>query len=238
MANARVLVVDDAEEIAELVAEILELSGHETRMSQSGGDALSVAREWNPDVVILDLSLPDIDGFEVCRQLRTFSMAYILMLTARNDEMDRIVGLTIGADDYVTKPFSPRELAARVNAFMRRRRLDFPGEDLPNGARHFGPLLVDPHAREVCLFDRTVELTKIEFDILDALTEKPKRVLTRAELRDRVWGPEWFGDDHAVDVHISNLRKKLATAGGPAVVTTVRGVGYRLSPHLLAGPPP
>lgn len=236
--KARVLVVEDAEEIAELVVALLETGGHEARVVTSGAAAVTETRAWGPDVIILDLALPDIDGVEVCRQIRTFSHAYILMLTARSEEIDRVVGLTVGADDYVIKPFSPRELAARVSALLRRQRVEPPAEVVPNdGTRRFGILLVDPQSRDVCVGDRSVELTKIEFDILDALTETPNRVLTRASLRDRVWGSGWFGEDHAVDVHVSNLRKKFAAAGAPAVITTVRGVGYRLCPQLVDAPP-
>lgn len=236
MPTTRALVVDDAEEVAQLVADVLATAGYETRVTGSGADALSFAREWDPHVIILDLSLPDVDGIEVCRRLRTFSDAYILILSARSDEIDRIIGLSVGADDYLTKPFSSRELVARVNALMRRRRIEPPPDELADDRkRRFATLVVDCDVREVCCGDRVVDLTKIEFDILDALTEQPRRVMTRAQLRERVWGAGWFGEDHAVDVHVSNLRKKLADAGAPTVVTTVRGVGYRLSPELLSG---
>jgi DNA-binding response OmpR family regulator len=155
------------------------------------------------------------------------------MLTARADEVDRIVGLSVGADDYVTKPFSPREVQARVQALMRRPRrgpavVPAPVEEGEPG-RRIGPLLLDSDARHVEVGGDPVVLTKIEFDLLDALSENPKRVLTRSQLRDRVWGGDWLADDHAVDVHMSNLRKKLRSAGADEVVATVRGVGYRLS---------
>jgi DNA-binding response OmpR family regulator len=243
MAKARILVVDDAPEIAEVVVAVLTQGGYETRVASDGAGGLAAARAWDPDVVVLDLTLPDLDGVEVCRQLRTFTEAYVLMLTARADEIDRVVGLTMGADDYVTKPFSPRELGLRVDALLRRRRPApaAPPEPEPapaaedDGARQFGALRLDPESREVHIDGKLVETTRMEFDLLDALTEAPKRVLTRPQLRERVWGGGWFGDDHAVDVHVSNLRKKLAAAGAPAVVATVRGVGYRLAPDLLDG---
>ena len=197
---------------------------------------------WTPDVVVLDLTLPDVDGVEVCRRLRTFTDAYVLMLTARTDEIDRVVGLTMGADDYVTKPFSPRELGLRVDALLRRRRppVKQPREEAPapDASRRFGALQLDPESREVRIGGDLVETTRMEFDLLDALTEAPKRVITRAQLRERVWGGGWFGDDHAVDVHVSNLRKKLTAAGAPPVIATVRGVGYRLSPTSSARPTP
>jgi DNA-binding response OmpR family regulator len=178
-----------------------------------------------------------MDGIEVCRQLRTFSQAYVLMLTGRTDEVDRIVGLTVGADDYVTKPFSPREISARVEALLRRARpAAGAAPEAPvapaSTQRRFGALAIDPEAREVTVDDQHVELTRTEFQILDALTENARRVLTRAQLRERVWGGGWFGDDHAVDVHVSNLRRKLAAAGAAQAVATVRGVGYRLAPAL------
>jgi DNA-binding response OmpR family regulator len=167
------------------------------------------------------------------------------MLTARSDEIDRVVGLTMGADDYVTKPFSPRELGLRIDALLRRRRpaaapaqAAAPPEPQADAARRFGVLALDPDAREVRIAGELVETTRMEFDLLDALSEAPRRVITRAQLRERVWGGGWFGDDHAVDVHVSNLRKKLAAAGAPAVIATVRGVGYRLAPDLLAGGEP
>ncbi|MGQ0843967.1 MAG: response regulator [Sporichthyaceae bacterium] len=238
MGKGRVLVVDDAPEIADVVEAVLNASGYETRVVGEGASALEVAREWCPDVVVLDLSLPDVDGVEVCRQLRTFSQAFVLMLTARSDEIDRVVGLTMGADDYVTKPFSPRELGLRVDAMLRRARPSAPPpEPAPaeEVGRRFGPLSVDPEAREIRVEGALVETTRMEFDLLDALTEAPRRVLTRAALRERVWGGGWFGDDHAVDVHVSNLRKKLAQRGAPKVIVTVRGVGYRLAPEILDG---
>jgi DNA-binding response OmpR family regulator len=236
MTKGRVLIVDDAQEISDVVVAVLTQGGYETRVAANGAGGLAEARSWKPDVVVLDLSLPDVDGVEVCRELRTFTEAYVLMLTARTDEIDRVVGLTMGADDYVTKPFSPRELGLRVDALLRRRRPGPEAAEAPpapaDATRSFGVLRLDPEAREVRVGADLVETTRMEFDLLDALTEAPKRVITRAQLRERVWGGGWFGDDHAVDVHVSNLRKKLTAAGAPPVIATVRGVGYRLSPDL------
>jgi DNA-binding response OmpR family regulator len=171
--------------------------------------------------------LPGIDGIEACRQIRTFSDAYIVMLTARVEEIDRIVGLSTGADDYVTKPFSPGELMARVRAMLRRPR---PSRAQPaSGARRFGDLEIDPQAREVRIADMPVELTKIEFDLLDVLSAEPRVVFSRERLLQRVWGGDWFGDDHVVDVHIANLRTKLSDdPRNPRYLRTVRGVGYRM----------
>lgn len=231
---ARVLVVDDAQEVSDLLVGTLGASGHETRVAGTGAAAEAAAREWLPDVVVLDLTLPDLDGFEVCRRLRTFSDAYVLMLSARGEEIDRVMGLTVGADDYMTKPFSPRELLARVDALMRRPRGRPDGAPAGEPLRRFGPLTLDPQAREVAVGGRPVETTKLEFDLLEVLTAHPRRVFSRDHLRELVWGGGWFGDDHAIDVHVSNVRRKLAAAGAADVVSTVRGVGYRLSPDLLA----
>jgi DNA-binding response OmpR family regulator len=183
-----------------------------------------------PDVIVLDLGLPGIDGVEVCRQVRTFSDAYIIMLTARAEEIDKLIGLSVGADDYLTKPFSPRELVARVRAMLRRPRAETaPSQDQ---VRRFGDLTVDPQAREVTVAGRIVELTRTEFDILEALSSQPRRVFSRRALVTDVWGSDWFGDDHLVDVHIAHIRAKLAAdnAAGAGHITTVRGVGYRMGP--------
>jgi DNA-binding response OmpR family regulator len=227
--KGRVLVVDDAPEFLELVSGLLRKEGFEVFEAADGTSAVELAREHDPDLVVLDLTLPDLDGMEVCRQLREISDAYVLMLTARDDEVDRVMGLKSGADDYVTKPFSPRELAARVEAMLRRPRAGAPsgGTDDEEVARTFGDLVIRPLAREVAVDGESVTLTRIEFDILDALSERPRMVHSRSVLRERVWGPNWFGDDHVVDVHIANLRKKI-DRGGSSHVRTVRGVGYRM----------
>ncbi|MCW2603609.1 MAG: DNA-binding response regulator [Pseudonocardiales bacterium] len=235
---ARVLVIEDTEEISDLLQAVLEAAGMEVVLAATGPDGLAAARESRPDVVILDLNLPGLDGVEVCRELRTTSDAYVLMLTARTDEIDRVVGLTVGADDYVTKPFSPREVQARVQALLRRPRglvalgapaAVPPGADSAAGIRRVSErVALDAEARRVIVAGAPVTLTRIEFDLLDAVSENPRRVLSRSQLRDRVWGGDWLADDHAVDVHMSNLRRKLRAAGGGDVVATVRGVGYRM----------
>ncbi len=227
----RVLVVDDAPEFLELISGMLRKEGYDVSEAPDGNTGVELAREIDPDLVILDLTLPDIDGMEVCRQLREFTDAYILMLTARDEEIDRVMGLKTGADDYVTKPFSPREVAARVEAMLRRPRGGSEGSgaaDDEDDSRTFGELVIHPLAREVEVDGDPVELTRIEFDILDVLSERPRMVHSRAVLRERVWGENWFGDDHVVDVHIANLRKKIDTGDGPSHVRTVRGVGYRM----------
>lgn len=225
----RALVVDDAPELQEIVVAVLEQEGYAVEATASGRDGVARARLGAPELIVLDLSLPDLDGVEVCREIRSFSDAYVVMLTARDEEVDKLIGLSVGADDYMTKPFSARELAARVRALRRRPRASAggspPGE---SAARRFDELEVDPQAREVRVAGAAVELTKIEFDLLDALSERPGAVLTRDLLLERVWGPTWFGDDHVVAVHVSKLREKLGDRRRePPWIRTVRGVGYR-----------
>lgn len=228
-AGQRVLVVDDAPEFIELLVPLLQREGYQTRTATDGEAAIDVARSFAPDVIVLDLGLPKIDGVDVCRQVRNFSDAYVIMLTARADEVDRVVGLEVGADDYMTKPFSPRELVARVRAMLRRPRTTAVEGTVAGELRRFGPLEVDPLGHVVRVAGQEIQLTRIEFDLLETLTSKPTMVFSRALLRERVWGPDWFGDDHVVDVHIANLRKKIDVVGDPSFVRTVRGVGYRLA---------
>ena len=223
----RALVVDDEQPLVALVRSYLERDGFEVAEAGDGERAVELVRELAPDVVVLDVMLPGIDGIEACRRIRRFSDAYVLMLTARADELDKIVGLSTGADDYLTKPFSPGELVARVRALLRRPRGGAPGGE----PRRFGDLVVDPLAREVRRGGEPVELTRLEFDLLDALSESPRTAFSRAQLLERVWGPGWFGDEHVVDVHVANLRRKLGDDGSaPRYVLTVRGVGYRMGP--------
>jgi DNA-binding response OmpR family regulator len=226
----RVLVVDDAPEFIEILVPVLEREGYCTEVARDGEDAIETARTFSPDVIVLDLGLPKLDGVEVCRKVRSFSDAYVLMLTARGDEVDRVVGLEVGADDYMTKPFSARELVARVRAMLRRpRQATLPDAAHAEGLlRRFGSLEVDPLGHVVLVEGKEVQLTRIEFDLLETLTSKPAMVFSRALLRERVWGPEWFGDDHVVDVHIANLRKKI-DQDGESQIRTVRGGGYRMA---------
>ena len=221
-----VVVVDDEVPLVGLVARYLEREGYAVHTAHDGHEALEVVAAVHPDVIVLDLMLPGVDGLEVARRVREFSDAYIVMLTARTDEVDRIVGLRVGADDYVTKPFSPNELVARVQAMLRRPRS---AATATGPVRRFGELTIDPEAREVTLAGEPVELTRLEFDLLDALSSEPRRVFSKGQLLDRVWGSSAFRDDHVVAVHVANLRRKLADTGGePRFVRTVRGVGYRM----------
>ncbi|RYV52146.1 response regulator transcription factor [Pengzhenrongella frigida] len=226
----RVLVVDDEVPLARLVAGYLDRDGFEVRTAGDGQDAITQAREWDPAVIVLDLGLPGVDGVEVCRAVRTFSDCYIVMLTARVDEIDKLVGLSVGADDYLTKPFSPRELVARVRAMLRRPRIDVPATS-PEQATSFGELSIDVVGREVRVAGALVDLTRTEFDVLAALAAQPGRVFTRSQLIEAVWGGVWLGDEHLVDVHIGHVRRKLGDdPAAPVFIRTVRGVGYRMGP--------
>lgn len=223
----RVLVVDDEQPLVDLISGYLTREGYEVRSACDGPAAVKLARAYRPDLIILDLMLPGLDGIEVCRQVRQFSDAYVLMLTARTEEIDKIVGLAVGADDYVTKPFSPRELVARVKALLRRPRSGGIVEPDAPPVRRFGELVVDESRHEVSKRGTLLALTAREFALLLALASHPKRVFTRAQLLERVWGEEYY-DDHVVDVHIGNLRKKLEDEPArPVYIETVRSVGYR-----------
>jgi DNA-binding response OmpR family regulator len=230
-AGVRALVVDDEPPLVRLVTSYLERDGFQVKAAGDGERAVELARTFAPEVIVLDLMLPGVDGIEACRRIRTFSDAYVVMLTARAEEVDKLVGLGVGADDYLTKPFSPRELVARIRAMLRRPRVGAAGDQAAPLPRRFGDLEVDPAAREVRRGGRLVELTRLEFDLLDALSEHPRVVLSRRQLLERGWGAEWYGDDHVVDVHIANLRRKLGDdPSAPRYVRTVRGVGYRMGP--------
>jgi DNA-binding response OmpR family regulator len=225
-AAPRILVVDDEPPIVDLVTGYLTREGWQVHSEGDGLRALEVIRATAPDVVILDVMLPGLDGVEVCRRIRTFSDAYVLMLTARGEEIDRVMGLTVGADDYLVKPFSPRELVARVKALLRRPRGS--GPDRRPAPTPVGLELDEPR-RTVRVDGSPVELTALEFNLLAVLARDPGVVVDRQALLDRVWGPEFVADDHLVDVHVANLRRKLGDdPARPRFVETVRGVGYRL----------
>ncbi len=225
--SGRVLVVDDEKPLAAMVATYLARAGYDTTVAHTGPDALAVARGHDPDVVVLDLGLPGLDGIEVCRRLRAFSGCYVLMLTARGDEEDKLAGLGAGADDYITKPFSVRELVARVAAVLRRPRTTAHPAEPP---RVFGDLTVDLAAHEARVGEVPVGLTRTEFNLLAVLSARPQQAMNRRQLIDTVWGPTWVGDERLVDVHIGNLRRKLD--GDPGrYIDTVRGVGYRMAPR-------
>jgi DNA-binding response OmpR family regulator len=220
----RILIVDDEPNIVELVRLYLEREGFAVLAARDGEEALALAARHDPDLVVLDLMLPKVDGWEVCRELRRRGDTPILMLTARSDDVDAIVGLELGADDYVTKPFNPRALIARVKAILRRTAVT------ASGARpiEVGSLRIDPRRREAAVGDRRLELRAREFDLLAALARDAGIVLTRDVLLEDVWGTDFPGETRTVDVHVAELRKKLGE-DGPAI-ETIRGLGYRLVP--------
>jgi DNA-binding response OmpR family regulator len=241
----RALVIEDAPDICFLLCETLRQGGFDASGATTGAQGLQLASRLQPDLVTLDLSLPDLDGIEVCRRLRAVSNAYLIILTARGEETDRLVGLEVGADDYMLKPFSPRELRARVGAMFRRPRLDDPGPFTGDPAAPGGPavggardpdatelrcgdLVVDRESRQVTLAGEPVALTRTEFDLLAAFMSRPRRVWERDTLARIVWHTDWPGGDHVIDVHVANLRRKLGdTAHEGRWIHTVRGVGYR-----------
>ncbi|MDR7386530.1 MAG: response regulator transcription factor [Armatimonadota bacterium] len=221
----RVLVVDDDEAILSLLGSYLAREGFEVQTAGDGEAALAAARTSRPDVVVLDVLLPGLDGLEVLRRLRAEGEPYVILLTAKAEEADRVVGLELGADDYVTKPFSPRELVARIRAVLRRGR---GRAEVPEAPLVFPRLRIDPARREVWRDGERVYLTPLEFDLLRALASFPGRVWTREQLIERVWGHDYFGDERVVDAHIKELRRKLQDdPARPSFIGTVRGVGYR-----------
>lgn len=220
----RVLVVDDEKPLAQMVATYLERAGFSVAQAHTGIDAVDKARRFSPEVIVLDLGLPGMDGLEVCRQVRSFSDCYILMLTARGSEDDKIAGLTTGADDYITKPFGVRELVTRVRAVLRR-----PRATTMNAPLVVGDLVIDPIAHQARVNGSVVDLTGTEFALLFALALRPGQALSRHDLVTEVWDTSWVGDERIVDVHIGNLRRKLGTGSrGRGFIETVRGVGYRM----------
>ncbi len=223
----RLLMIDDDEKIVALTREYLEPHGFELAAAHDGNDGVAAALSAPPALVILDLMLPGADGLEVCRRLRQSSRVPILMLTARGDETDRIVGLEMGADDYLPKPFNPRELLARIRAVLRRSGGEAPAAAAP--VLRAGPLTVDAGARTVTVGGRPVDLTTAEFDILHALAASAGRVLSRDQLLQQVHGEGWAAYDRSVDVHVSRIRQKIEDdPRRPALLKTVRGVGYQL----------
>lgn len=219
-----VLIVDDEAPIREVVRRYLQAEGVGVVEAADGPTALEMFETHSPDVVVLDVMLPGLDGIEVLRRLRTRSDVYVVMLTARTEETDRLIGLSVGADDYVAKPFSPRELVARVKALLRRPHM----AETPDAGISFGDLTVNQDRREVRVAGAEVELSALEFDILSALASSPGRVFSRRQLLERVWGYDFYGDERVVDVHIRNLRRALGDdADAPRWIGTVRGVGYK-----------
>jgi two-component system alkaline phosphatase synthesis response regulator PhoP len=225
----KILVIDDEPSIINLVSAYLKPEGYEVYTAADGNAGLKAARVFKPDLIILDLMLPGIDGIELLTRLRRESDVYVIMLTARTDETDKIVGLSVGADDYVTKPFSPRELTARVKAALRRIKTG-PASGEERTVLSFKHIRIDVGAHTVSVDDIPVELTSIEFDLLRALAENRGRVLSREQLLEKIWGAEYFGEIRVVDVHLGHVRQKL---GNESLIATVRGVGYRFEDEPL-----
>ena len=223
----KILIVDDEPSITNLVSAYLKPEGYEVFTASDGPSGLKMAKAYKPDLVVLDLMLPGMDGIEILTRLRRESNVYVILLTARTEETDRIVGLSVGADDYVTKPFSPRELVARIKAALRRLKT---GAASGEAVLSFKRVQIDAGARTVTVDGQPVDFTAIEFDLLKALAENRGRVLSRERLIEKVWGGEYFGEMRVVDVHLGHVRQKL---GGGALITTVRSVGYRFEDESL-----
>ena len=225
----KILVIDDEPSIVNLVQAYLKPEGYEVFTANDGPSGLKAARAFKPDLIVLDVMLPGMDGLELLTKLRRESEVYVIMLTARTEETDKIVGLSVGAYDYVTKPFSPRELVARVKAALRRMQVGA-GSSIEGGVLAFRHVRIDLGARQVTVDDQIIELTASEFDLLHALAENRGRVLSREQLLEKVWGGQYFGEMRVVDVHLGHVRTKL---GNPEYIATVRGVGYRFDDETL-----
>ena len=225
MTARRILVADDDAHIRDMLSAYLRAEGFEVTATADGPATVAAVLADPPDLVVLDIAMPGIDGFEILRRLRRESDVPVIMLTARSEEIDRVAGLTVGADDYVTKPFSPRELSARITAVLRRGA---PRTDEAEDIMRFEEVVIDRARREVSADGEPVTLTTLEFDLLATLASAPRRVFTRGQLLQQVWGWDYFGVDRVVDVHIGNIRKALGDdAADPRVIATVRGVGYK-----------
>ena len=222
MSPAKILVVDDEPGILDLVTAYLRQEGYEVYTAMDGPTGLKAARTFKPDLVVLDIMLPGLDGLEVLSRLRRESEVYVIMLTAKSEETDKIIGLSVGADDYLTKPFSPRELVARIKAALRRIHSGGSAGEAP--VLTFRRIRIDTGRRQVWVDDEPVSLTAVEFDLLKALAEHQGMVLSREQLLEQVWGHDFYGEERVVDVHIGHIRQKLGEEG---FIVTVRGVGYR-----------
>lgn len=223
MAAAKILIIDDEPSIHNVVTAYLKAEGYEFLSAMDGMSGLSVARTFKPDVIILDVMLPGMDGIELLANLRRESNVYVIMLTARSEETDKIIGLSVGADDYLTKPFSPRELIARIKAALRRiQNTNNPSET--SSILAFSNIRIDPSERRVWVSEQLIELTAVEFDLLVALAQHHGMVLSREQLLEKAWGYDYFGDTRVVDVHVGHVRQKL---GEDRFIETIRGVGYR-----------
>ena len=228
MASAKILVIDDEQSIIDLVTAYLRQEDYEVYTAMDGLSGLKAARAFHPDLIVLDIMLPGMDGIELLTQLRRESDVYVIMLTARSEETDKIVGLSVGADDYLTKPFSPRELVARVKAALRRLRVG--AGVLESSVLSFRHVRIDMGRRQVWVDDEPADLTAVEFDLFKTLAEHHGLVLSREQLLERVWGYDFYGEERVVDVHIGHIRQKL---GDDRFIVTVRGVGYRFEDEAV-----
>ena len=225
----RILVVDDEPSVTDLIAYNLRKSLYDVRIAADGREALRLVREYSPDLILLDLMIPEVDGLDVCREIRRSSDVPVIMITARGEEVDRVLGLEIGADDYVTKPFSMRELLARIKAVLRRAQ-KVNGEESSSLLHGPGSLLMDVEQRTITVNGAPIELTRLEFDLLHRLLINPGRVLTRERLLEQAWGYEYVGDTRAVDSAVKRLRAKLRAVSDEAdCIESVRGLGYRVN---------
>jgi two-component system alkaline phosphatase synthesis response regulator PhoP len=228
MPKTKILVIDDEPGILNLVKAYLQPEGYEVFTAENGPAGLQAARSFKPDLLVLDIMLPGMDGIELLSRLRRESDVYVILLTAKSEETDKIIGLSVGADDYVTKPFSPRELVARIKAALRRSQSGTgAGESTVLAFRH---LRMDTGSRRVWMDEDPVELTAIEFDLLRVLAENHGMVLSREQLLEKVWGYDYFGEMRVVDVHVGHIRQKL---GDEDLISTIRGVGYRFEDEVL-----
>ncbi|GAB4282366.1 MAG: response regulator transcription factor [Oscillatoriaceae cyanobacterium] len=229
MANAKILVVDDEPAIRNLIHRFLLKQNYQMESAEDGKTALQAFERFKPDLVILDVNLPDTTGYQLCQQMQTRTDVFVLMLTSRSDEADKIKGFSLGADDYITKPFSLVELGARVGALLKRQRMVHTTDQ---NSLCFGSLTIDPVRREVTLDRDLVPLTALEFDLLYFLASHPNRVWRRSELLQEVWNYDYVGDQRVVDVHIGQIRRKIeGDATQPTRIQTVRGVGYKFEPN-------
>ncbi len=226
---SKILIIDDEPSITNLVSAYLKPEGYEVFVASDGPAGLKAARAYKPDLIVLDIMLPGMDGLELLSRLRRESEVYVILLTARTEETDKIVGLSVGADDYVTKPFSPRELVARIKAALRRLKTGA-GVGAEGEVLSFQKIRIDSGARIVTVDGNPIELTAIEFDLLKSLAENRGRVLTREQLLEKVWGTNYYGEMRVVDVHLGHVRQKL---GDENLIVTVRGVGYRFEDEPL-----
>ena len=220
--TSKILIIDDEQSILNLVTAYLRPEGYELQTARDGRSGLQLARTFKPDLIVLDIMLPGMDGLELLAQLRRESDVYVIMLTAKTEETDKIVGLSVGADDYLTKPFSPRELVARIKAALRRMRAG--SMLLESQLMQYDHLRIDPPARRVWVDGKEVELTTTEFDLLKTLADHRGMVLSREQLLEKVWGQDFYGEIRVVDVHLGHVRQKLGSHHG---IVTVHGIGYR-----------